>query len=519
MTAEEESPGIPPDDLEEQPAGLFGASLDAGTFDPYPVVSLAGVDISGAPGALTGDVIVVDGVSVTWGREEVMDQPDPATGRLTLFDPTMRWALDNDLRGRPVTIRFEGTEVGASSPTSITYFSGRIGGEPVVSRKTVIHPVTGRPVRGALIELTLQSLLVDLANRVPIVDWPSETMEARRARLQAEATAAGVLDSVSIRSFWGTPTVPAVAAADQVSIYEHIVNLYDSCGADRFTYFPALRAVAAVPRKDYPSTRGVGALWWDNSTPTSARNGKGVYARTRQIAPVGGATSSPLYVDAHALEYDEADGITRPARITRVQLQHKNSAAAWATRTIELQVTGTSLEVSGVCTARVDSLVGSNAYADVALSDLEFLVRREGSAWRPGEMVLRTHVQGGFDSLTQAGALMFGAETDNIRFLQRSWLPEFGVRPIFGLMGSTIAYRNGGWEVSMHLSPITSTLRQHPITWEEIDDGSTAYEVRWYDDDHPRGMHESLTLDDLQYVSTGINVSSPGADQGWDFYA
>jgi hypothetical protein len=512
---------IPDPQPEESPeaAGLFGATLSGGTYNPIPVASIGGLDIPGGPGALAAGQIVLDGLAITWGRSAVLEQPEPATGLLRIFDTTKRWAIDNDLRGQKVTVRFTGTVQGGGTKTGV-YFAGRVGGSPKVSPLELVHPVTRQPIRGSLVELPLQSLLVDLANRVPIVDWPSETMAARTARIQAEAVAAGVIDGMGIRSFWGPPLVPAVAAADQVSILEHIKNLYSSCGGDRYSYFPGLRSIAAVPRKDYPSQRGLAQLWWDPvGSVDAARAGQGAYIRNLGVAPVGGATASPDFIDGAAVEYEPADGIARPPRVTRVQVQHKDSGTSWSTRTIEMRVTGTDETVSGIRTARVDSLVSWNNYADVALSDLEFMVRREGSAWVPGPVTLHTGPAGGFESSTQVNGILYGAETDDIKFLARSWFADYGIRPIFGVMGSTITYRKNEWSVEMNLAPITSTQPQHPITFEEIDDGSAAYELQWWDDDHPHGLHESVTFEDMGFVSSGLAVGTIPPNQGWDFLA
>jgi hypothetical protein len=104
-------------------------------------------------------------------------------------------------------------------------------------------------------------------------------------------------------------------------------------------------------------------------------------------------------------------------------------------------------------------------------------------------------------------------------FLQRTWLSAVGVRPVVGIIGGSIAY-DGGWRLELDVMPITTgTVAQHPITWEEIDDGTPGNTLVWTDGDDPNGLHESLTLDDLYYCPRGLGVTSTPPNQGWDYTA
>ncbi len=505
---------------EPQPAGeaLFGAP-EAGRFRPTPLVNINGVRVAqGMPSSWDEDStrrVVVDGVTITWGRSEVLDQPDPATGRLQLFDASGTWATTRDLRGQTVDLFWTGTDPATGTTVTRAFFRGRVGSPVRVSRKTVSTPAGGTIV-GSLIDIPLVSILVDLANRTPSGAWPAETLGARRTRVET-AAAAALPGGLETRSYWHTPQVPPVAAEDQETVYEHLVALYDSSGADRFTYLPADRRTTYVARRDYWTARGLGQLWWNTpaEAASSSRAGKGVYARAT------GNTTLYHYLDSAALEYPEDAGITSPDKITRVRLRHKDSGStpAYAERVVELTVDGTDELRDGVRTVSVDSIVAWNAWADQAASDLEELSQKEAAEWRLEPMTWRTRKTDGFESYAQAAELLTGGETQTLFFLQRSYLPTYGVRPIFGVMGQTITYAELGWELELQVAPVSTTERQHPITWEEIDDGSAGLEVQWWDSDHPRGMHESLTYEDLTWVARGLGSTSAaiGPDNGWDF--
>lgn len=513
-------------DLEEH-AGLFGAApAGAGRWTPDLVVSLFGTELAAGP-AGPGPV-VVDGVTVTWGRQDVMDQPDLSTARLTLFDPTAVWAIGTELMGQPVTLTFRGTPpstAGAQAGVSGTSFSrpfffGRVQSVDIVP-KTIRNP-DGSSTYGALVNLTLVSILNDLANRVPLEAWPAETLGARCDRI--ETAAADVLPgSVIMRDYWKTPQVAPVAAADQVSIYDHLLSVFDSCGCDRLTHYPNIGRVEYLARREYAeSYRGLGQLWWEVTGSGTAEAAKGVYARTRvafsEDANVN-AELFPAYLDGGHVQYDRGEGLTRgpSSGITRVEVAHPDSGAAYAMTAGQVIVADEALV--GVRTARIESIVAWNAWADLACEDLADYVLKEGAAWGTGPLRFSTRRAGGFANLAQAIWMLSAAEIPTIVFVQGSQLTRYGVSPIVGLMGGTITFTDGGWDVELHTAPVITRAAQHPLTWAEIDDGTPGFEVQWHDATHVRGLHDSLTFEDLAWVARGLNVTTTGPDQGWDFYA
>jgi hypothetical protein len=510
----EEFPPLPLEGAAAEDAGLFGAALTGGTFDPACIVNIAGlgdVATSTGGGTPTGQV-VLDDVEVRWGRDELLDQPGVGTGTCSLFDATREWATTNDLIGLVVTLRYGGDDATDTYQSGV-FFRGRITD---VNRS--LRTVAG--VTGELVQLSMSSLLGDLANRLPTVSWPEETVEARRVRVAASST--GAINSVTVRPYWLVPNIRPFTVDDQQSVYEHLLSLYDSSGADRMSYLPDAKGVTYVVRRDYPTTRGTVRLWWDQGS--GARQGQGVYARTIALGPAGAAGLNPaLYLDAAAIEYDPDDGVSKDvtSRVSTVQVAHPTAADPskspnYPTRVTELTVTGADEATEGVRTARLTSSLTNNSYVDVAVSDLEALVRNEAQEWAlAGTLVYRTRPAGGFESVAQAELLLAGGEVNTLIVLQRSFLPRLGIRPVFGVMGGSIAYRRRGWQVELIPAPITTTADQHPIHWDEFD--ADPYEVQWWDSDHASGMHESLTYEDCGYISCGLGVSSVPADTGWDF--
>jgi hypothetical protein len=286
------------------------------------------------------------------------------------------------------------------------------------------------------------------------------------------------------------------------------------------TYWPPDNLTVHLPRRYLQLSRGVAGLWWDGGASNGLpRSGKGVYARSYAITRSEAVfTPQPLYLDGRVLEFEEDEGLERgsSARITRVVSTNKDDAASYASRTV-VTPTGVDESVAGIRAARLESIIGLNSWADQAAADLASFARKEGAAWHlVGTVRWRTALSGGFEEATAANVLLYGGEIQSYFFLQSTWLPAFGIRPVFGVIGQTIAYRDGGWELELELSPVVTEAPQHAITWDEIDDGSTAYEVQWWDGDNQRGLHDSLTYEDLGHVSTGLNVTTIPPDRGWD---
>jgi hypothetical protein len=506
---------------------LFGAALfgdaPAGQIMPVPVVAIGGAVVASGPDSSLSKPMVVDGLSVSWGRQEVMAQPDPATASLTCFDPSSTWPLTTDLRGRLVVISWQATRPSDGSLQTTAMFVGRITSAKL-RRKTVVNS-DGTKVHGLLVALTAASILNDLANRVPAEDWPDETMDARRARIATYA-ASVCTGGVTIRGYWKTPHVAPVALADQVSVLDHLLRLYESAGPDRMTFLPWSQQAIQLERRDMPAWRTTGSLHWNVAGEGTARDGKGAYAWSVAVGPYdGGMNGANHYLDGDSIEYPEDSTLSKDATgmITRVDVSHPDGAAANAMRvettlcaTIDPTIDETLM---GVRTARLDSSVNWNSYAQQASSDLAFMAAREAAGWRTDPITIRTKMSNvaGFDYWSQAGLVLAGAEVLAFVFIQRSWFAQLGIRPCFALIGGTIRYRSGEWQAECELAPVnTLPAAQHAISWSEIDDGSSTYELQWWDEDNPRGLHESLTYEDIGFVGYGLGMTTVPADTGWD---
>lgn len=480
--------------------------------DPLPVVRLGGVDLAGT--ADGSGPLALDGLSVTWGRTELLAQPSLATASLSLFDPTGVWAQTADLIGQPLSLRWTATTT--AGPQSAVFFYGRVAGAVITPR------LDGSG--GAVVSLTCSSILNDLANRVPGDAWPVQTFRERRNSL-SPFIAGPVTLPAELRAAWlDNANVVGVPVDQQKSALDSLVELYSWCGSDRFTFLPATLRATFITRRSMSQTA---QLARDTTGTGTARENKGAYLRTIAIAATEGLPFDPHYLDGKMLTYDGA-GLSRDitTRITRVEVSHPDSSASFAQRTETVMTStvagapATDETVLGVRALRQSSGVTFNAMVQTAAADLASMAVREGAGWRLGEVVLDTTVPGcGFEYLAQfANLLLTGGEVQSAVFLQRTLLPAWGIRPVFGIIGGRIEYTGGGWRFGLNVAPIsTGTVPQHPISWSEIDDGGVGNTLVWTDGDDPFGLHESLTYEDIYYCNRGQGMITTPPNSGWDY--
>jgi hypothetical protein len=479
----------------------------AGRSVPVPFVTLAGVDLPGTASA--ADPVALDDLSVTWGRSEPLDQPTPATGTVRLLDRTGTWAVGRELIGQPLALGFTLT-LPDSTIYQLVFFRGRVTSVELEQRSK------SNAAAGVLLTLGVSSLLTDLGNRVPFEAWPEETVADRTARLATYT--AGVASSITVRTFWQTPKAVPVAATEQTSILDSLTALYSSTGPDRMTYFPNDQRLYFLNRRGY-SGRALAQLTWKTPDPAArhSRENAGAYIITMGVAAAeNGLPAVGHWLDAAAIDYGDTVSKSIGNRITRVEVSHRDAGTGFTDRVETALVPGTDEALQGVRAARVDSLIGWNNYAQTAAGDLAAMMGAEGAGWSIGRLTVRADLAGGFDYATQAAQLLLcGAEQPHFFFLQRSWFPAVGIRPIFGIIGGVIRYV-GGWQIDVDLLPVSVDGPQHAIAWDEIDDGSATYQLEWHDDEHPRALHESVTYEDIGFVGRGLGVTSTPADRGWD---
>jgi hypothetical protein len=436
-----------------------------GTIRPVPSVALNGATVAAGPqpDGTWPAPMVLDGVSAKWGRGTLIEKQKPATGTVAIFDPSGSWAATTDLVGMPVTLSW------TWATTTRTYFRGRVAGVDLARHRAT--DADGNRVFGSLVTLTCTSLLTDLANRPGPVRG-TETVAARRAAVAAAV--AGPVASVTIGAAYDA--VQVTAADGKGTALAALDQLFTDTGGSAYTYDPHTATVAAVPRRTYTDPAPLAYLATD---PTRT----GAFIRS----PGG-------WLDGAGISGAAAAHRTMDSRLTRVSVKYKDTGGADAETVTVLPGVDETVLGSRALEATT-GLIGATAAATAA-ADLATLAT-EASGWAVDPLSWDTAATDGFETLDQALALISGTEPPGVLFLARSWLPDLGVRPVFGVLGGSIAYRKGAWRVQWSPAPIGVTgPTPAPLSWEALDPGLT-----W--DAGPTGMHPSVTYEDFRFVTDG----------------
>jgi hypothetical protein len=470
---------------------------------PVPVVTVNDAEVARAGDG--SSPLLVDALTVTWGREGLLDHPELSTAALALFDPTRTWHTRGDLIGQRVTVQ------ATYSGTTYTPFEGRI-------TAVTVRPHTAAGIDGALVELTCVSLLADLANKVPRGAWPQETVTQRAARIAAAAPN-HLTGGVSVPTAYASAVVGPVLGKEQRSVLDHLRALYDSLGAGRMSWDPGTRTATWIPRRRH-AWRGLASLYKEPGVPARVRP----FMVPTDLAwgPRAGAGSGAM-LDASRVT--DAEGLTRSieGRIATVQVTQPLTSSGVQTDTFtnEYAVPGADTATEGERTASIDSvMLSTDPSSTAAAGEITGLLAAEGRAWRTGP-VTATRLTG--DDLDEAAwVLLTGQEVPGLLALQGSWLPRLGVCPVVAVTGGAIVYAGGEWSAEFLPAPVSVTGQYHPLAWNDgqldTGPGGTASPLVW--GAGSLSLDRSVTWADMRWVAAG-HAREPAdipANKGWDFY-
>lgn len=509
-------------------------------INPAAWVNIGGQDVTSTP----GNPMALDDLEVTWGRNPAAySQPDPATARVTLWDPSGTWGTRTDSRGQTDVLGAVG-DLGWWEPAGPAHvmFRGRV-------TSLTTQPGARGGVRGAYVTVTLVDRLADLQQRTNAAEWPRETVTQRRDRLMADlpGLTAGAVTGIDLESNTTTSSpsggIMRWRAAGDRTWWQGILDVAATEPSDAgiVAYQPDTARIRVLPRHKFfqvSMTRleratagdrvGQGAYITTLGWPAQPATGSATYYR--------GAVPS-MWLDADDLLAPDGSWLTRSveARLTRVDtgfwtdpFTTGSPSVPDYTRTASVVTVNPIAGRSGSVAervARIDTEYATNGGTYfVATNTLNGWAQGEGSLPTPAPVVLDTGRTGGFQSLEQAKHLLAGGEQWAPIFIQRSVYPDLGVMPLFALTGGTIGHTDGNWVLTLSLAPVWNLAGNqgnafnpmqvstdpvmYRMAWEDIDAGQAdPNRLYVYTDGlpHTDGLHESVTCEDLALLNQGLN--------------
>jgi hypothetical protein len=475
------------------------------TVTASPTLTVGGAAVATST-AGAASLVAIDAVRVSWGRGRPLEATTPATCDLAVLDtsPGYTFARRTDLIGQLVEVGWvlDGvTGVGTSGVT----FRGRV-------TDTAAHPVTytdaqGRAHRGYRVTLAASSIELDLAQTVladPSAVWPAESFLLRSARLAGyiagrQYTGGLVLPAAADLGIRTPPvTDPSTYQAAPVDpsgkdVLALLRSFFTSLSPLAMQYDPNADALTYCPRHRYPfAPPNAGTAPWA-ITPsvrlvTSAR---GLVA----------ASLAGLHLDGDRLTGGGAAAQALDGRLTAVKVKFSDGTAANADAEVTVVTNEGAAGGSGSRVLSVEShrnfLADAQTlaawYADVAnyearwlaIGPVEYSTAREPLA-----------------DPAHAAALLSGHDTGAVLYVNGSWLPDLGVRPLYTRLGGVVAYAAGEWTSTFTPGPVI--VDPYPRTWGPV----TAAVASTSTVDTLATLHPALTVGDIGWVDVGAHFTA-----------
>lgn len=459
------------------------------TVTAVPTLTVAGQSVGGTDPA--ADLVAVDALRLSWGRGGVLEAPTPATLQLTVRDNTRAavFARRTDLIGQPVV-----TGWACSDGSTGTNFRGRITDADVSPRRG----------GGFHVAIAASSVVVDLANHKVAegTTWPAETFAARRSRLAALLPAGSFAGGVVLpgRMDLGLQIPPdaeldtytaAQVDAGGRTLLELLTELFRSTSPLPMVYDPTADRLTFAPRRRFAFSMA-GLTMSAMLAPAPELGG-------RYVA----ASLSGFRIDAQQLRYAGALRQPLDSRLTRVEVNYFDAAAAYAQRTQALSSPDDqALEpVIGRRTLTVDSIHADLLKAAQLCVLYSSLVNHEARAPRL-DAVTYTTSRAPFTDAAHAALLLRGRETGDTVFLRRSWLTRLGQSPLVGILGATVTYTGGHWSVDLVPAPVFIDPGANAYAPVTIAAAAASSAMRLRDIDH------SVTLGDLGFLEVGAGFDT-----------
>jgi hypothetical protein len=474
-------------------------------FPRLEVSTTGPISVSKSATSYTAGLYAVDSLRVTWGRGALTDaSATPATVGLTVLDrsPTTALAARQNLIGRLVRITYTQDPSGLENPVG-TLFYGRI-----TSARAA--PAGRDPkVDGWLVTISASSLEVDLGNVKPRTVWPAESFGARYNRMVAAmpdgwTTPPRIPDRFDV----GLPD-PADPSVDTLLAWpcaqldtssQDLLSLWTQFYAS-LSHFPmgfdpatGTLTFGSMPRDVYSSQLGGTFTAGLAKTPDSGD--------TYRVCRAG---SLGLGLNAGRMPYDRSSGVEQllEQQLTRLEVQYLDSTNGYQSATYGRRVGNWTQEATiGRRTWSVGSVHASRDGA-VSLAGLyERLIDAELRLPRLDKLTFSSKAEP-FQSLNHARFVLQTTQTGAGAYVNDSWLPLLGHRPMLMLLGGTVTYSGGQWTVTAQPSLIPrisppAGMSYAPLRVRDVDPPRTV---------RVRDIDRCVRFADLRFIDMAAGAS------------
>lgn len=461
-----------------------------------PTVTISGQTIAGAwDGA---QLVALDQLEITWGRESIYDDAIPSSMALSIIDPDGDWSSNNALVGEPVTV----TRLSPDTPM----FIGRIA-DVVLKYVEIWNPFTEQNQHVWVAVLTCTDVLTDLdqiianSNDQTSTDaWSAiagsnlsvNNAGSRTGQILKLGAAAVVssIDGPTVTQVPGTfaPNEAGHSLTEGLSLLDLLTKYYNCFPFSHVNYNPATNGIEIGSSANNDGLALVLVAGVIELVPTSA-----LTIDAREIYSGDLETSSPVasQIDTVIVSYQ---GVT-VSSVHGTYASQRNTSRYVSGSKGSRTYTPNNDWFAGNTNTPIDLYTGNEADAIVAIvnvinsrfhvAGLSYDYRRFGSQGSAIDAVL-------LDTKSRAQALYFAGSVLNR-------LRNSG--PMFQLIGGKLTWFNkvvgssldAGWVVDMNLAPTTGTLLT--VLFTALSSNATA---RIMDFD------PELTLNDISRVTTGL---------------
>lgn len=427
--------------------------------------------------------VVLDGLAVNWGRDDIWDEPATTTATVTLLDRAGIWAAKiaaAEAVGAPLAL--------FADATGFTHlvFQGSVS-------EVRARPRSRTTLSGAwIVTLTVSDPTGPLGDQQTAVAWPGEWPHER---LVDRAVRAKAIAAIGDLYFNPERVNSRVAPWDPDGSVRDLINHLYSTTASSWTYVPHESCVRSVDRIRPTNTlrlarrpaTGTSRYLATITTPP------GPYDPGSSSTPPPSASLGACVVTGTAEDMTQ----TKTQAITRVVMKWHNWANANGDE-IHTYAADTTAPFEGGGELVHESWLSDGLDVDPIVQDTLNRARDEGRRPLHPPIVYDTDLTGGgFPDADTARRCLTPAETNGIVTVPGSPFADWlGYPPTFRPSGGRIEYRRGRW------------ITRFTLQWLETYD--TSWSPRWVDLGHENRLtwagtdttlDESITYATLEHAS------------------